>query len=134
MIEPVEDMLYLLFVNADPRVFHIQPDAFRAVLFCARQAHLNGIAGPGEFHSVGKEVVYDLVPLVFVELRFPALLMGDETQPQAFFNYQGFEPLDQFLRIRDEVAPRRFGLHPPAFDLGQVEHLVDQAQEVAGIS
>ena len=63
-----------------PRVFHIQPDAFRAVLFCARQAHTMALPGGVNFYSVGKEVVYDLVPLVFVELRFPALLMGDETQ------------------------------------------------------
>ena len=130
LAELLEDRVVLLRRDADARVRHDERPLVAAALL---GAHLHS-AGLGELQRVPDEIREDLIQLVRVADDGLEPGRGAGRQLEAFAPGGLLEVrlhLAQQRRDRDDLA---LDLGLSRFDLGDVENVVDQAEEEAGVA
>ena len=133
LLEGLEDALMLRWVDADAAVANDELQGLALLVQRHRrvadgQLHL---AMLGELEGVGQQVAQDLLqaPTVTVDhLRHARLQMGQQAQALDL-GHRAQAGVQLHQQVMD-IQRLQLELHAPGLDLGQVEHVVDQLQQV----
>ena len=130
--EPFEQPAQLLLRHADPRVD--DPELQHLGVAFVVAADLQGqLPVLGEFRCVAQEVEEALPQLDDVGLHRADIGCDLDLERVALLPDQRLHGALDFGDQSRDLDPFRIGVHSPGFDLGEIENIVDEAQEVAGV-
>src|SRR5256714_1236761 len=127
LLELFEDPALVLRRNADARVLHVDDD----VAIRARGGSVDGSAVGRELHRVREGVEPDLLHLPRVGLDEIDARRHLEGESDRVTSRTLAHHRDAVLERLDERERVDVELHPAGLDLGQIEDVVDQAEEMA---
>ncbi len=130
--EALEQPAQLFRRHADPRVD--DPELQHRGIASAIAADLEGqLPVLGEFRGIAQEVEEALPQLDDVGLHRADIGRDLHDERIALLADQSLHGGLDFADQSRDLDPLRIGVHAPGLDLGKVEDIVDEAQEVAGI-
>ncbi len=138
LAEPLEEARQLLLRHPDAGIGdpEHQPVAAAVVCAIAWQPHRRqrDRAVLGELRRVAQEVEQDLPKLGDVGMHRAEARLHAQCEFVALLGHESLHGRGHVARHRLDIEGLREDLHLAALDLGQVEHVVDQAEQVARIA
>src|SRR5207245_3047716 len=100
----------------------------RSISRCSRQ--LDTPALRRELDRVGQQIEDDLPDLPLIALNLAQSIVNARVQSNAPSSCPLADQRQGIVECRGEMEVREFQFHPPRLDLGQIEDVVDQRQQM----
>jgi len=127
LVEGREDLLHLVGGNAGTIVAHQYPEI---AIGRPPADHLDATAHRGELHGVADQVDQHLLHRALVRPQFGGILVHRDDQRLVLFARLGADQLQGGVEGTCRVQRMGRDIHPAGLDLGDVEQVVDQRQQM----
>ena len=130
LVKPFEDLRLLFVRDPRPRVGDLDGRSVWPV----SHSHVDLPAGRGELHRVAKQIRENDFESVCIAERFDGLSMRSEGKLDVLGGRRRIGVSYDLLNEMSQIHPRDAKTQTTPLELGQVEQVVDHAQEPRGVS